>query len=36
VLRADLISLGRSALANPDYPAKLARGIDPEAFDPPG
>jgi 2,4-dienoyl-CoA reductase-like NADH-dependent reductase (Old Yellow Enzyme family) len=31
---ADLISLGRSALANPDYPAKLARGIDPEAFDP--
>ncbi|MEW1685742.1 NADH:flavin oxidoreductase [Streptomyces sp. NPDC093594] len=31
---ADLISIGRSALANPDYPAKLARGIDPTAFDP--
>lgn len=31
---ADLISIGRSALANPDYPAKLARGIDLVAFDP--
>ncbi|MDX3434324.1 NADH:flavin oxidoreductase [Streptomyces sp. ME01-18a] len=31
---ADLISLGRGALANPDYPAKLARGMEPTAFDP--
>ncbi|EPD63642.1 NADH:flavin oxidoreductase [Streptomyces sp. HGB0020] len=31
---ADLISLGRSALANPDYPTKLARGTAPTAFDP--
>ncbi|MET9669349.1 NADH:flavin oxidoreductase [Streptomyces sp. NPDC006475] len=31
---ADLISLGRTALANPDYPAKLARGSEPAVFDP--
>ncbi|MGW7433160.1 oxidoreductase [Streptomyces sp. NPDC054861] len=31
---ADLISLGRSALANPDYPAMLARGTAPAEFDP--
>ncbi|MGW7276155.1 oxidoreductase [Streptomyces sp. NPDC054864] len=30
----DLISLGRTALANPDYPAKLARGTEPTVFDP--
>ncbi|MFJ6651012.1 NADH:flavin oxidoreductase [Streptomyces sp. NPDC091290] len=31
---ADLISLGRTALANPDYPAKLAAGTAPAAFNP--
>ncbi|MFE7445119.1 NADH:flavin oxidoreductase [Streptomyces chartreusis] len=31
---ADLISLGRTALANPDYPGKLAQGTAPGAFDP--
>ncbi|MEU5282159.1 NADH:flavin oxidoreductase [Streptomyces asoensis] len=31
---ADLISLGRLALTNPDFPTKLRRGIHPTPFDP--
>ncbi|TDC20582.1 NADH:flavin oxidoreductase [Streptomyces sp. 8K308] len=31
---ADLLSLGRPALANPDYPARLARGEAPVPFAP--
>lgn len=30
---ADLVSLGRSALANPDWPRRLAEGVPFEAFD---
>jgi 2,4-dienoyl-CoA reductase-like NADH-dependent reductase (Old Yellow Enzyme family) len=30
---ADLLSLGRSALANPDWPSRLAQGLPPRAFD---
>lgn len=31
---ADLIALGRGALANPDWPMRVAKGIAPRAFDP--
>ncbi|WP_037062617.1 tRNA-dihydrouridine synthase [Pseudonocardia acaciae] len=31
---ADLLSLGRGALANPDLPCRLARGLDLAPFDP--
>ncbi|MEV8634731.1 NADH:flavin oxidoreductase [Streptosporangium sp. NPDC051023] len=31
---ADLLSLGRGALANPDFPRRLADGVGLEAFDP--
>jgi 2,4-dienoyl-CoA reductase-like NADH-dependent reductase (Old Yellow Enzyme family) len=30
---ADLLSLGRGALANPDLPRRLARGLEPAPFD---
>ena len=30
---ADLVSLGRSALANPDWPRRLSEGVPFEAFD---
>ncbi|ELZ89696.1 oxidoreductase, partial [Haloferax sulfurifontis ATCC BAA-897] len=31
---ADLFTLGTSALANPDWPARVAAGDDLDAFDP--
>ncbi len=31
---ADLISLGRAALAGPDYPVILAKGAEPATFTP--
>ncbi len=31
---ADLIALGRGALANPDWPMRVAKGIAPRPFDP--
>ena len=31
---ADIVALGRGALANPDWPARLAKGAPFEAFDP--
>ncbi|WP_146649579.1 NADH:flavin oxidoreductase [Labilithrix luteola] len=31
--QADLVALGRAALANPDWPLRLARGADFERFD---
>ncbi|MBO4123352.1 NADH:flavin oxidoreductase [Cupriavidus gilardii] len=31
---ADLIALGRGALANPDWPIRVAKGIAPRPFDP--
>ncbi|NSX04392.1 tRNA-dihydrouridine synthase [Cupriavidus gilardii] len=31
---ADLVALGRGALANPDWPMHVAKGIAPRAFDP--
>lgn len=30
---ADLVALGQAALANPDWPARLAEGREPEPFD---
>jgi 2,4-dienoyl-CoA reductase-like NADH-dependent reductase (Old Yellow Enzyme family) len=31
---ADLLSLGTGALANPDLPLRLSRGVPLDAFDP--
>jgi len=31
---ADLVALGRGALANPDWPARVAQGVAPRPFDP--
>ncbi|MGW7557553.1 tRNA-dihydrouridine synthase, partial [Streptomyces rimosus] len=31
---ADLVALGRGALANPDWPRRVADGIAPRPFDP--
>ncbi|WP_456280369.1 NADH:flavin oxidoreductase [Cupriavidus sp. JZ107] len=31
---ADLVALGRGALANPDWPMRVAKGVAPRAFDP--